>query len=68
MDGGVQLTVDGREVCLHPELLDEYLGPRCVFALVDQSTTVTAQQTHGSVVGGKNVVDNINHTQTLNSR
>jgi hypothetical protein len=64
--GAWTLTDDGKEACLHPELLDEYLGPRRNAALVAQEINISADQIHGSQIGGTgNVMNNITIAQAL---
>jgi hypothetical protein len=58
--GKFKLTPGGVEVCLHPELLDDYLGPRGVApAPVQhiQHNTINAQQLQNAQQGNHNVLN-----------
>lgn len=66
-DGHYQLTPEGRQLCVHPELFDEALSPPRSAASVSNTTTIGT--IHGNAqVGNHNVQNNslaINNIQQL---
>ncbi len=58
------LTPKGVEACLHPELLDEYLGPRRQAAPTVQNVTFNAQQMQ-NVQAGAGSIMNVTYTTVL---
>lgn len=53
-DSGYQLDDDGFEACLHPHLLDGYLGPRAAAPSVKPGVTINATNMHHAQVGDYN--------------
>jgi hypothetical protein len=58
-----EMSDDGEEVCLHPELLDEYLAPRRA-AFPAQNITINADNMQNTQIGHNNTL-NVSYTTAL---